>query len=592
MRRHSFIMDLFLALLVILVVGSALMGVSIYFYSERMVENEMLRLNNAYLNQIGEGISMMIWECDTLGEKIASDNRLITLLEHSGKEGNYDTKDFTKTAENVIDTYIWTNTRYNPLFNVYVAGINGVSYSGSYSNQYQGKELLSNPMYEEFLRSDQDVMIEGTSVNEEEEGIYRYTFQLIRKIKDYITGQTCGFVLLDISEKNLFDGYKDILSEEKNFYLTDGEGIIVSEKNKQRIGEFCGVRVGELPLDLEAHPKILVDLGGIRSYFLYSRIQGTSWYLVETIPVRLALSPLQKIQAFIMLVTVAMMILIFLTLRKFAQIILKPVMDIREKMELVTGGNLDVTVDYRKNNEFGEIAESFNQMTDQLSASMEAVIEEEKKKRLVEQDFLRAQINPHFIYNTLSSIRFFVALGRTQEAEEMLIYFSKILRKTLSRSDEFISIGEELNTIKDYAELQMLRYPDSFEVVYEIPESIACYKIPAFILQPIVENSIFYGLDQDRICHIGIAGREENNRIILTVTDNGAGMDERQVEQIFDKEIHMNKVGLTNVHERIQVNYGSEYGLKVESTYGSGTKVTFILPTGRGMKDAQDLNCR
>lgn len=173
-------------------------------------------------------------------------------------------------------------------------------------------------------------------------------------------------------------------------------------------------------------------------------------------------------------------------------------------------------------------------------------------------------------------------MNRNQEAEDMLYHFSRILRKSLSNQNEFVTLGTELDTIADYVELQKKRYQDSFVVEYEIEEEILSNKIPVFILQPIVENAIFHGMTQEKVSRILIKGYEQGDKLYLVISDNGRGMKSEQLDGLFLKEGHMSKVGIQNVHERIQLNFGEEYGLKVESKEGAGTAVIFILPLNKG----------
>ncbi len=383
---------------------------------------------------------------------------------------------------------------------------------------------------------------------------------MIRKIKDHITEEVYGYVILNISEKNLYDTYKDLIDTGKNFYITAPDGMIISEKDKQRIGTFCGVKISQIIASGHEDKLVLWDDRGKESYFLYYEIPQTGWYLVETIETSGLLVSLGKFNLLIV------------------GTISEPVMAVKERMTEVADGNMQVRLPESGKGEFGEMARAFNYMVNQMNESMDAVKEEEKQKRLAEQDFLRAQINPHFIYNTLSSIRFFVEMNRNKEAEDMLYHFSRILRKSLSNPNAFVTIGAELETIKDYVELQKKRYENSFIVEYEIDHEILEHKIPVFILQPIVENAIFHGMTPERVCRILIRGFEQGDCLYLLISDNGRGIKSEQLNQLFLKEGHLSKVGIQNVHERIQLNFGEEYGLKVESVEGKGTTVTFVLP--------------
>ena len=249
-------------------------------------------------------------------------------------------------------------------------------------------------------------------------------------------------------------------------------------------------------------------------------------------------------------------------------------------MDEVMSGNLKVKVNVDRSDEIGELQSSFNSMVSWLDSSIENIKKYEKQKRVAELSFLQAQINPHFLYNTLSGIRFLVSMNKTEIAEEMLYRFTKLLRSILPKASEMISFEEELENIKNYVELQKMRYPDCFEVTYEVNENIKDFKVPSFILQPIIENAILYSMEKENNKGlISLIGYKDKDGIKIVIKDNGIGMSKEKLKSVLNKEASVNRVGVINVHERIQLNYGQNYGLKIDSVKDEGTKITFILPS-------------
>lgn len=578
MTKHSYIRKLFLMLGIIITAAVLLIGTAIFHYAKTEIENELFFLNQRSLKQIGQGTRIKLAEYNHLSSKIANDSQIITLLEQNQEKR--DGEAIAGTAQAILDNYVWTYSEYNPLVYTYVMSMDEEIYASAYSRNKEMKPILEEIDYEAFLNQPEEFFFLGPVENKKAKGVYRYSFLMVRKIKDHITGQVYGWVILNISEKNLYESYKDLIGSNKNFYIADQEGTIISEKNKLRIGSFCGVNIREFMKEEETKLTIS-DVNGKEAYFLCYEIPQTGWYLVETLETSGLLESIGKIRWFIILVITLVTALLLFILKQFLKAISVPVMSIKEKMEEVADGNMQVQLSYEGNNEFGEMAKSFNYMVNQMTESMNAVKEEEKKKRLAEQEFLRAQINPHFIYNTLSSIRFFVEMNRNEEAQDMLFHFSRILRKSLSNAAEFVSIRTELDTIGEYVELQKKRYKNSFTVEYDVSEEILDNRIPVFILQPIVENAIFHGMVQGEVGKIFISGYEKADKVYIRITDNGRGMKSEQIDQLFLKAGHMSKVGIQNVRDRILLNFGEEYGLKVESTEGEGTMVLFILPVNK-----------
>ena len=240
-------------------------------------------------------------------------------------------------------------------------------------------------------------------------------------------------------------------------------------------------------------------------------------------------------------------------------------------------GDLSIQIPDSAYKEFSEISISFNELIQQVNYLLEEKVNNERQKTLLELNFLQAQINPHFIYNTLSSIRFYVEMGKNREAEEMLLHFSKLLRRVLSRSDEFVLLKDEIRHLEDYIALQKMRYANSFTVEFLLDDNTLGAQIPSFILQPIVENAIFHGLQVQRLIEIKVEARVSNNDLYITISDNGVGISQEKIAEIFNKEVQINKVGILNVYERIRILYGDAYGLTIEENKPTGSKIILKL---------------
>ena len=385
-------------------------------------------------------------------------------------------------------------------------------------------------------------------------------------------------VILNISEVSLYSQYLRHQSADNRFFLTDGSGTIVSARDKQLIGSIYAYTPEELDaLAAETSLSRRIDGGQIR---LYERIPGTDWYLVEEMSASAAFGTLNLVRNGAFLATGLCAALILAVLLYAYRQILRPITQLQASLGRVMEGRLDERIDVRRKDEFGRIQEAFNGMVEQISTLLESVKREEREKHLAELDFLQAQINPHFIYNTLSSIRFLLEMDKVQEAGEMVFYFSKLLRQTLSRSVEFIPLGEELDTLKCYVELQHLRYPDTFDYSCEVDEALRDNTLPKLLLQPVVENSIFHGVGRHKI-HIRLRGWLEGDTLVLRVEDDGVGISKDKIDQVMNKDLQINRVGLKNVQERIRLNYGPGYGLTVTGGTAGGTVVTFRLPRTR-----------
>lgn len=576
MKRKSFILKVFMILAILITLLSIMTGSIIYNVSRKTITQEIMSLNQSSLRQVSDKLSNTIEEAKVLAETIGSNNRILsTLCEDLGENPAEDSINY---SEGILADYVWSNPSHKTLYDAYVIGYNGLSYAAYPSSRYSMKQVMDLPIYQKVMENNGELTLIETTNDENEIGIYRYVFQIGKELKDLISKKPCGFLMIRISENVLFSDYKDLIRRDKKFLIVDEQGIVLSAKNKNEIDKKYEYELSDMQITDNTYQ--LVERDNKEYCILTNRIQGTNWYLAEELSIASMLSPLNRITGYIVGTTSIFIFIIWILQFYFAKKILNPFFILQTKLEKVTCGDLDVSIEVNREDEIGDILMAFNKMVEQLKVQLEMIENKEKQKRLAELDFLRAQINPHFIYNTLSSVRFYIEMGKSEEADEMLLTFSKLLRKTLSRSDEFITIEEEMEILKNYVKLQMIRYPSAFCVDYKVEDSIGNQKIPAFVLQPIVENAIFHGMKKNKICEIKITAEIENKRIKIGIEDNGNGMNDEQVEQALNKENHVNGIGIINVNERIKLNYGNDYGLFIKSEEGIGTKVTLWIPKG------------
>ena len=214
----------------------------------------------------------------------------------------------------------------------------------------------------------------------------------------------------------------------------------------------------------------------------------------------------------------------------------------------------------------------------------EQVKNEQKKLRKAEFELLQAQINPHFLYNTLDAIVWSAESGNQKQVVNMVGNLSDFFRLSLNKGKEQVLVKEEMNHVRSYLEIQQIRYQDILDYEIRLPETLYDYKIPKLTVQPLVENALYHGIKNRRGGgRIEVGGREEEGLFEIYVKDNGMGMDKARLEEvrrgIKDASEEKNAVyGLYNVNERIRLNFGDDYGISIDSKYGEGTCVTIRLP--------------
>jgi len=234
----------------------------------------------------------------------------------------------------------------------------------------------------------------------------------------------------------------------------------------------------------------------------------------------------------------------------------------------------------------------FNDMARRVDALMAKQIEDQRSLHRAELELLQAQINPHFLYNTLDSIAILAESDRGEDVVTMVTSLSTFFRNSLNKGRDVLTLGAECSQVTSYLEIQQIRYSDILRYEISIPESLMDCMVPKLILQPLVENALYHGIKNRRgRGMITVTGEEKDGQLLLKVTDNGAGMDEEQV-RILQAGLYEDKhtgLGLVNVHKRIRLYCGEPYGLSFESSVGKGSTVSVLLPMTRslGEKEAE-----
>ena len=251
-------------------------------------------------------------------------------------------------------------------------------------------------------------------------------------------------------------------------------------------------------------------------------------------------------------------------------------------MDHVQEGNFSTQLSVQGNDEIAELSHHFNSMLKDLRRLMNEVVETQKEKRKRELEILQAQINPHFIYNTLDTLQWKALEYGASDLSELILSLSSFFRVSLSKGKEMIPLREEIKHVRSYLDIQKARYEEILTYEIQVEESLDDVFLPKILLQPLVENAIYHGI-KPKLAQgkISILAQLEGEDLVLKVQDNGVGMTEEQVNQLeeaFEGKRAPVSYGLHNVHQRIRLTYGNPYGLHVESCLQDGTTVTIRLP--------------
>lgn len=264
--------------------------------------------------------------------------------------------------------------------------------------------------------------------------------------------------------------------------------------------------------------------------------------------------------------------------------ITRPIRELGKVTDQVARGDLSVRSDVKSGVEVSVLSDSLNTMIDKINELLEQITKEQIRLRKAEFELLQSQINPHFLYNTLDAIVWLAESGDQKKVVSMVGSLSEFFRTSLNQGKDIVSIKEELQHVRSYLEIQQVRYQDILQYEIQVPEELNRYLIPKITIQPLIENALYHGIKNKRgPGKITVYAKMEKDFFVILIGDNGIGISRERLAQVKDKILYKSPAandiyGLYNVNERIRLNFGEEYGISIESTYGQGTEVSIMLP--------------
>ena len=419
-----------------------------------------------------------------------------------------------------------------------------------------------------------------------DDGTFRYYWVISLSRVVELTGNgvsQLGVLLVDMDYSSISRMMKQIntLNTEQYYYLCDSSGQIIYHPRQIQISDgiynenskaAAGYKDGVYDERFEGESRKVV----------VNTISYTGWKLVGVIPNATFTHGTVSIRYFIAILVLLMAMMLVVINRVVSVRISSPILKLDDSVkgyeagetpEIYIGGSLEIR----------HLGHSIQRSYEQIDTLMKKIVLEQNERRKSELDALQSQINPHFLYNTLESIVWMVEGERNNEAVFMLSQLAKLFRISLSKGSTVITVKDELQHAQSYMNIQKIRYKNTFSISFHVDPAIYGYCTVKLILQPILENAINYGVSgMDDCGEITVTGRLEGSNLILAVTDNGRGMTREEAELVLTDSERVHKhgsgVGLVNVNNRIQILFGKEYGLVIESEPDEGTTVFIRLP--------------
>lgn len=602
-RNLSFRVKIFLLIFISIFLPVMAVSAILYGMAENAVTEQTVKVVTNSIDKVIGRIDYSFQEAARMSSLVLDDRRFAALADYAKPFDSAEkNQDFIQIRD-VLESYI---SRVNSAYilpgldsccvylpyqhavvdskTTYYENVNesNVSFYSQASNGMDGKWYVADPV--------DYYTLNGKTSRVPESKVITYG----RLLKS-ATGQTMAALAINVNSSYINESYSAIESlMSGEFVVMDGDGRIVSHPDASLIGSIA-------PKYAPIHAKIgalgalsgsfFLPVNGVQSLVIYSVSAYTGWSYAHIIPASAILGNMYRIKGILVgVILPAAVILMLLLTYALSYFFYTPLLKLVTAMQKVEGRDLSVRIDDRRRDEYHKVYKGFNDMTEELKRLIHDLTSEKILKKEAQIKLLQAQINPHFMYNTLESIYSIAKIKGVEEIAAMTAALSRFFRISLSGGRDEVPLREALELAVNYLTIQNIRFKGKIRYEISVPEGLMGCVVPKFLLQPVVENSIFHGIESIRGQGLlTVNGSEEDGVMTLKVADNGKGIGPDRLRELresleSDGAGSAGNFALRNLSRQIKLKYGDEYGLKIDSTAGEGTAVEIRIPcVGREM---------
>ncbi|BFL14238.1 sensor histidine kinase [[Clostridium] hylemonae] len=584
---------LFIGFILVIAVLVSLLGYFSMTFSEQSIRTQMLDSIQETMNQMGENIEGEIQKVLDVSAQVCLNEELCTVLqeEKPGTIEEYYSKD--KTMRQILNE---SYAAYFSVEDVFVCSYNGSVYGSD-------KNKLSLTADYDFTRTGwfADMKQSGAGVSilsQYDSSSYISTgepqklFSIVKKIYNYRSGKEIGCLIVHMNSDILGNVLQSVNSNEyQQCLIIDNNKKIIYHPDSDYIGtQYREARVSELLTMQNGYMESLSEKG----YLVFSTSAVTGWSVISVVDNKYIMDSINRLRLFLILTAVFCVVLSVYFASYISKTISDPVARLQRKMYQVGEGDFDIRAATGASDEIGQLTLSFDKMVERTKQLIENVYQSEIYQKEAELNALQAQINPHFLYNTLQTIDMMAEEEGADEISDACQALSKIFRYSINRGQEFVHVQDEIVHIENYMLIQKLRFGSKLEVRYDIQNECRELYIVKLLIQPMVENAVVHGMENvlDK-CYVTIRVYRKEDCLYAEVEDNGTGIAPGQLMELNEKlarsaeqkmvhEVDYVKnhrsIGLENTNARIKLYFGQEYGITITSEEGTGTKVCIKLP--------------
>ncbi|HLR74229.1 MAG TPA: sensor histidine kinase [Virgibacillus sp.] len=579
---------------IIIILVSITGGVSYYLATQQVEENAYRNINDT-VQQTTNYLELIYSDVFEQLVSLSNDPQITSLIYHKGEDIS------PKTYTEIDDTFKSIYNRNSPFIESIYFDLDG------YFTVYKGSQQQLDPdaSYDDYFETYtgskesfywRNVHENDFFVNEEE---VMSVFKLIGNTES----ETQGILLFNLNPDMIERAFSN-LDIGENGYLTirssDGHFALKELDDPYQLDESSKVFLKET--EETSGTFSFTNDAGEDMTAVYNTVGVNDWKVVAVVPESELMNKVNYIKIFIICFIMFIILTGMFLINIVGKFISKPVIELADKMETVDETHRDITTtSFVVPQELQVVHQSFNNLMLRNQVLLDKIKDQQKEVRQLEVGIIQAQMKPHFLYNTLYSIKGLCDMADNRGASEMVSALASYYRTSISKGEEIIMISDEIENIKSYLFIMDMRYGDQFTYNIQVEDKLLSYDIIKLTLQPIIENAIYHGVKEKRgQSKITLDIFQVDENIHLVIADDGIGIGVEKVSKIQevlnapyeDSNRQMIGIGLKSVHERIKNHFGDQYGLHIESTVGMGTKVIIKIPKlkGRHSKDVSDYD--
>ncbi len=575
LANMSFRKKMHLFILVVSIVPLVVMGIFSYvIFKKNLIKQEQSNMRD-YMSQAVLGMENKIDIYNNLSDYIAYNQTISNVIGY-----RYDSSEYTSSFE-----------VYKELRDVVDPLLSGVKYFN------QDMDLLTIYVDSDIVKHDNTIAPLSEVQNAEwknklseknDNEIYWFAEEAARKV--YLVRrmplledlESEGYLYIEVDYDLLFDMFSQMESGKYGIVIFNEEGKEIysfNSFNNDKYSLDAGTVYSTINVEEEKPQKSYKIKSDNISYTIVKKETKQGWTAAIYKPDSVINTSIRSIISIVIIVSLVCIIISSVISTLISRKFVGTLENMTDNMKAVEAGDYEVKIHSDSVDEVGTLIRGFGNMVERINTLINEVYKGKLSQKEAEMKALQAQINPHFLYNSLSLINWKAIEAKQSDISKITLLLSKFYRTSLNKGKNITSIKDEISNIQSYIDIQLMMHDDGFDVEYDLAPDIMDYSIPNLLLQPLIENAIDHGIDMntDRRGVIKVSGKMyEQSKIMITVSDNGIGMPKETADQILTG--NSKGYGVKNVNERIKHFYGDEYGITVESTEGEGTDIIIRMP--------------